>query len=180
MSKFTIPTLAFASQPQRCCPSSQRPRAWVHQLIQQPIRDTHWEAIRQGRMRCAPCGLTFTLYPEGVPAYQQRSQRALGVVLYQLGLSYRAVEALLTGLGVKVSDTTVLREVVQAGEKARQRHENLKGKVEKVGVDGTGVLLAGGGCLGVILAVGIDNAQLLRVRVAEEEAVEEVKGILGS
>jgi hypothetical protein len=51
-------------------------------------------------MKCPFCGTTWTNRVQGVGHGRQRSERliAMGVLLYMLGLSYRAVQTFLLAL----------------------------------------------------------------------------------
>ena len=74
------------------------------------------------------CERTFRAYPDAV-TFSQHSQRlkAIAVLMYVLGLSYGAVEDVLSALGVRLSKSTVFRDVQEAGLKASKAEQGSKG-----------------------------------------------------
>jgi transposase-like protein len=111
--------------------------------------------------------------------YRQRSRRMreLGVLLYMLGLSYRQVSQVLASLGAPVAPTTVLGDVMAAGERARELNRQVRGRVRvrQVGIDGTGVPMAGVGSVGVVVAVDAEQQQALLVETLEERDTDAVR-----
>lgn len=146
---FCLTPLCPRAEKERRCPVCREYAGRGHGQVERPIRDVRYEKVRLQRMRCGKCGYAHRAYPEGLEPYRQRSCRVrqLGVMLYALGLSYRKVEMVLKSLEAPASDTTVMRDVQGAGAKVRQMHEALPGKVQvrRVGMDGTGVPMAGEG-----------------------------------
>jgi hypothetical protein len=71
------------------------------------LRDPQFDAVVAYRRRCLSCGGTFRVYPRGVSGDQQSDRlKAVSVLLYVLGLSYGAVEDLLSALGMAIAKTT--------------------------------------------------------------------------
>ncbi len=81
------------------------------------LRDTQYTEVRAYRYKCARCGRTFRVYPQGVSAGAQQSQRLKGmtVLLYVLGLSYGAVEDFTNALGCGLGKTMTYHNVQAAG-----------------------------------------------------------------
>ena len=84
------------------------------------IIDTRLRKIQQRRFRCTRCGKTFPSYPKGISKGAQRSDRvkALGVMLYILGLSYRGAASVVKGLVGKTCASTVYNDVQRVGARA--------------------------------------------------------------
>jgi transposase-like protein len=89
-----------------------------HQEVDKSLKDTIYGAVVARRYRCLRCLRTFRVYPQGVTR-AQTSQRVkgLGVLLYLLGLSDRAVSLALEALGVYMSKSSVYEAVQAAAEK---------------------------------------------------------------
>jgi len=143
------------------------------------IADTALKEITQRRFHCTGCCRTFQSYPHGMRKGAQRSDRvkALGVILYVLGPSYREVASVVKALAGKTCASTVYNDVQAAGAKARRWRRDLRGKIHLMGVDGTGQKMKGGN-EGVVFAVDVEGELLLRVEVMEEEDEEQVKRFL--
>jgi hypothetical protein len=121
--------------------------------------------------------LTWTLRAAGVGPGRQRSDRliGIGVILYMLGLSYRAVEAFLPCLGCQGSKSGIERDVTRAGAKARQLHQAGRSlPVRVLGVDGTGAAMAGQNA-GLLFFADIDGQKLLCVKAVREEQARRVR-----
>jgi len=64
------------------------------------------------------------VYPEGVSSRDQSERlRALSILLWLLGVSYRGVEDVLTGLGASLKKSQIYNNVQQVAEKVRQGQE---------------------------------------------------------
>ena len=178
----TTPDLNTAK---RVCPYCGQALMQKHGHRHRKLRDwAHSRALVE-RLRCPACGRTQTIYPQGVEVRVQRSQRArqFGVLLYAFGLSYRGVANALGYLGVWVSPATILRDVVASGLHAQiaQKRELLRGKVKVscVGVDGTGVPMAGKPeDKGVVVVVDQDSGTGLLVEALDEQNQEEITNLL--
>ena len=93
MVRYMLPSVGSDLQLDRDCPHCQRRNGVIHSSIRyRRISDPKAQAIPQRRMKCPHCGITWTLRAKGVGPGRQRSDRlrGIGVVLYMLGLSYRA------------------------------------------------------------------------------------------
>jgi transposase-like protein len=118
------------------------------------IVDAQHPEVTAWRYECRKCGHVFRVYPKGV-SRKQISKRVNGmaVMLYVLGLSYGAVEIVLSSLGMGIGKTSVYR-VVQAVAKQVPglKREKLLGeyKTKAVGADVTSVR-----CNGKWVTIGI-------------------------
>lgn len=166
----------------RQCPACGARRAHKHGRIRRRVRDWQHRTIVVQRMRCTTCRATWTLYPRGMEPYRQRSRRVrdLGVLLYMLGLSYRKVAHVLASLGAVVAPSTLLGDVMAAGVKAQELNRQLRGRtqVRRVGIDGTGVPMAGVGSVGVVVAVDLETQQALLVEAIDEQDVQQVQRLI--
>ena len=89
-----------------------------HHEAPKSVKDTVYEAVPAQRHRCLRCGRTFRVYPRGVTRAQTSLRlKGLAVMLYLLGLSYRAVALVLEALGVYMSKTSVYEAVQAAAER---------------------------------------------------------------
>jgi hypothetical protein len=89
-----------------CCGMRFKPR----QAVDKKIVDAQHRAITAWRYEFVKCGTTFRVYPQG-GSKKQISKRVKGmaVMLYVLGLSYGAVEMVLSSLGVSIGKASVYR-----------------------------------------------------------------------
>ncbi|MDW8255753.1 MAG: hypothetical protein RML85_01870 [Acidobacteriota bacterium] len=139
--------------------------------------------VLKWRMQCGRCGRTWTCQPEGIKAHSQRSQRvrALNVLLYALGLSYRAVAAVLWSVGAPESPASVYRDVRAGGEAARRLHHRGKRRVRVAGIDGTGQRMAEPGNAhseNLTLVVEVGSRRVLEVQLLYEQDVEAVQHLV--
>lgn len=175
---FRLPRPGSEPVVRRECPCCGRVQGHIHQHERERrIVDWKIDTVRQVRVKCGSCGKTWTCRPEGVGAGLHRTQGVvvLGVMLYVLGLSYRSVAAVLRGLVGHGRTTTVYRDVVGAGEKARELHRGRQGKpVRILGIDGTWQKLKGGSA-GVAFGVDAERQVLVGVELIEEEDAREVR-----
>lgn len=131
------------------------------------VEDLRLSTVEAHRYHCPQCGHTFRAYPEGVSSWTQ-SQRtvALCALLWSLGLSLRAVSAVMSQLGVRVSRMSVLRDVRALTAVVRRR---LPPRARVLGVDGMGVRVKGNP-QGVLVAVEMGQGlPVLVVAVAEQD-----------
>ena len=95
----------------------------LYQPVQKAVRDTVYQQVEAHRYQCLKCGRTFRVYPAGVTAaHMSQRVKGLAVLLYLLGLSYRAVSLALAALGVAMSKTHVYNTVQQAARGVRSYH----------------------------------------------------------
>lgn len=116
----------------RHCPKCGYEFAHRHGQRTRFIGDWKQPHVTQVRMRCPKCGITWTVYPQGVDPGIRRSRRAqqFGVFLYAAGLSYRKASAALQVLDIHASPATILRDVQShaARERIEAYHRLLKNK----------------------------------------------------
>ena len=145
------------------------------------VRDPQCAAAVAYRFRCLSCGATFRVYPCGVSCDQQSDRlKALSVLLYVLGLSYGAVEDLLSAMGMPLAKTTVYENVQEAGMTARQQQHQvlLQGGTRAViGSDGT-YLKVKGHEVGVQVVVDDRDSALLGLEIIVSENAEDVLGVV--
>ena len=158
----------------RRCPHCACPNGRIHSAVRpRRIVDLKASTVAQRRMKCPYCGVTWTLRADGVGHGRQRSDRlrGIGVILYMLGLSYRAVEQFLPCLECCGSKSSIERDVTEAGQKASDLHISApRVRVRVLGVDGTGDAMAGRKG-GVLFFVDIERQKLLFVEpIRETEA----------
>ena len=176
------PTITPAT---RHCPKCGYAFAYRHGKRIRRIGDWKQPVVTQVRLRCPQCGVTWTVYPQGVDPGIRRSRRAqeFGVLLYAAGLSYRKASAALRALDIPASPATILRDVQNhaAREQIQAYHRLLKGKtrVRRIGVDGTSVKMAGQPADGGVVVVSdLDAGVGLLVEAVDERSREEVQGLL--
>jgi len=172
MVNYIMPSVGSGVKLDRHCPDCERQPAGIHSAIRyRPVSDVKVRSVAQRRMRCPFCRLTWTLRGEGVQAGRQRTERLrlIGVMLYMLGLSYRAVQQFLRLLECAGGKSSIERDVAASGQKAQDLHEDApRMKVRVLGVDGTGAAMAGRD-EGLLFFVDTDHQRLLSVVPLQEE-----------
>ena len=174
---YILPSAEGVLKLERRCPHCGRNNGRVHSgLRHRAISDLKVQAIPQRRMKCPWCGTTWTLRGDGVLPGHHRTRRleGIGVVLYMLGLSYRAVERFLPLLGCRGGKSSIERDVTAAGQRAGDLHRQSPGvRVRVLGVDGTGAAMAGRDA-GVLFLVALDG-RLIGVEPLHEEQTQKVR-----
>jgi transposase-like protein len=137
--------------PRKGCPGM---RFYPRQEVSKKIVDAEHPEVTAWRYECIRCGYVFRVYPKGV-SHKQISKRVFGmaVMMYRLGLSYGAVEIVLSSLGMGIGKTSVYRAVQEVAKQVpgMQREKLLDGyKTKAVGADVTSVR-----CNGAWVTVGI-------------------------
>jgi len=167
------------SQEVQRCPRCGGERVRIHARRRRAIRDWAVREVQLVRLRCKACGTTWTVYPQGVAPGGRFSLRAeqLMVLLYMLGLSYRGVAAIMGALGVNVAASTVLNFVQAQGMREEvhrhRRYWQERVKVRRVGIDGTGVKMAGRpDAPGVLVVVDDETGIGLWVEAVDEQDPE--------
>jgi hypothetical protein len=148
------------------------------QEVSKKIVDAQHAEVKAWRYECTKCGSTFRVYPKGV-SHKQISQRVNGmaVMLYILGLSYGAVEIMLTSLGVGIGKTSAYRAVQATADKVPglKQKQILDGyQTRAVGADVTSVR-----CNGQWIPIGITvdatNGMTLSIDQLPGEEAEQLK-----
>jgi transposase-like protein len=147
------------------CPACGHWHLQRHGVIHKPIRDQQFSRVLVDRYRCVHCRHTFRHYPQGVTR-ADHSQRlvALLAIIWALGLSLRRTALVLSLLGLPTSFVSVWRAVQTVGAGVRRPST---GPVTVLGVDGTGMRLAGA-TTGVVVAVDMGSGQVLDLVLADE------------
>jgi len=134
--------------------------------VRKPIRDTHCRNVRVYRYRCCRCGRTFRHYPQGTTrADQSERLRVFAVICWTLGMSYRGVSMILSGLGIRLGQMTVWRDAQEQAERM-QRHNHWR-PVRVLGVDGAYVL-GWGEKRPVLVGVDLGNGQPVALGYVDE------------
>ncbi len=164
--------------PKKGCPGM---RFIPRQEVSKRIVDAQHPEVTAWRCECIKCGHIFRVYPKGV-SQKQISKRVNGmaVMMYMLGLSYGAVEIVLSNLGMGIGKTSVYRAVQAVAEQVPglKREKLLSGyKTKAIGVDITSVR-----CNGEWVTVGIMvdavNGMVLSIDELPGEDAEQLKAWL--
>ena len=148
------------------------------QEVSKKIVDAEHPEVRAWRYECLSCGHVFRVYPKGVN-HKQISKRVNGmaVMMYLLGLSYGAVEIVLSSLGMGIGKTSVYRAVQEVAKQVpgMKQEKRLDGyKTTAVGADVTSVR-----CNGVWVTVGIavdaTNGMVLSIDELPGEDAQQLK-----
>lgn len=129
--------------------------------VDKAVKDVRVRQVKVYRYRCCGCKRTLRHYPEGNSRADQTERlRLLAVLLWKLGLSYRASSLILSGLEVLVSFMTIWRDVqAEAGKLKRAKRWK---RVRVLGLDGASVL-GWGEKQGVLVAVDLGTGEPLAV-----------------
>ena len=163
---LTLPTVQCVPTTRpTCCPDCGHWHLQRHGTVRKPLRDQHLTSVLVQRYRCMHCHHTFRHYPLGVTA-ADHSQRlvALLALLWALGLSLRRTALVLSLLGMPTSFLSVWRAVQTVGAGVRRLPT---GSVAVLGVDGTGIRLAGA-TTGLVVAVDVGSGQVLDLVLGDE------------
>lgn len=143
------------------------------------ILDPDHDQVTVRRYRCLRCKRTFRVYPRGVSG-SQRSDRlkAIGIMLYVLGLSYGAVADALSALELAGSKASVYRDVQAAGQAVKRvRQAQGEREVQVLGADTTYVTC---NREQVTIAVGVDalTDQVLEIELVDGESADALRPFL--
>jgi transposase-like protein len=144
------------------------------QEVSKKLVDAQYPAVTAWRYECRKCGHVFRVYPNGVSQkHISKRVNGLAVMLYLLGLSYGAVEIVLSSLGMGIGKTSVFRAVQAVAKQVPglKREKLLEGyKTKAVGADVTSVR-CNGAWLTVGIAVDAVNGMVLSIdELAGEDA----------
>ena len=176
--RYLLSSVGSSVKLDRHCPHCGSPNGRVHSgLRRRGISDLRASVVVQRRMQCPRCRMTWTLGADGVGPGRHRSDRliGIGVLLYMLGLSYRAVEQFLPCLDCGGSKSSIERDLAAAGQQARSLHEAAPPmRVGVLGVDGTGAAMAGRNA-GVLFFVDVAGGRLICVEPIRETQTATVR-----
>ena len=151
------------------------------QEVRKKIVDAQHPEVKALRCECVKCGHVFRVYPKGV-SKKQISKRVNGmaVMMYILGLSYGAVEIVLSSLGMGIGKTRVFRAVQAIAKQVpgMSSKKLLSGyKTKAVGADVTSVRCNG---KWVTLGIAVDatNGLVLSIDELPGEEAEQLKAWL--
>ena len=129
--------------------------------VRKPVRNTQARNVWVYRYRCCRCGRTFRHYPQGTSKADQTERlQAYAVICWRLGLSYRGVCTLLSGIRVGLCPMTVWRDAQEQAQQLGRR--NQWKPVRILGVDGAWVL-GWGEKRPVLVAVDMGDGQPVAV-----------------
>lgn len=141
--------------------------------VKKPVRDTQSRTVWVYRYRCCRCRRTFRHYPEGTTRADQTERlRLFAVICWTLGLSFRGVSTILSGLGIALCPMTVWRDAQEQGEKLRR--QNQWKPVRVLGLDGAYVL-GWGEKRPVLVAVDLGEGQPVAVGYVDEHDPQAVQ-----
>ena len=141
--------------------------------VRKPVKDTCCRNVRVYRYRCCRCGKTFRYYPVGTSGADQTERlRLFAVICWTLGLSYRGVSTILSGLKIGICPMTVWRDAQEQEKKLRRR--NRWKPVRALGLDGAYVL-GWGEKRPVLVAVDLGEGQPVAVGYVNEHDPQAVR-----
>ncbi len=151
------------------------------QEVSKKIVDSEHPEVTAWRYECTKCGYVFRVYPKGV-SQKQISKRVNGmaVMMYLLGLSYGAVEIVLSSLGMGIGKTSVYRAVQEVVRQVpgMKREKRLDGyQTKAVGADVTSVR-CNGAWVTIGIAVDATNGMVLSIDELPGEDAEQLKAWL--
>lgn len=151
------------------------------QAVSKKIVDAQHSEVTAWRCECQKCGYVFRVYPKGV-SQKHISKRVNGmaVMLYILGLSYGAVEIVLSSLGMGIGKTSVFRAVQTVAQQVPglKREKLLDGyQTQAVGADVTSVR-CNGKWVTVGIAVDAVNGMVLSIDELPGEDAEQLQAWL--
>lgn len=104
-----------------------------HQRTPKRVKDQRRQTVSSRRYLCKGCRRSIRLYPAGVSARRQSEAiRALSVVLYRLGLSYRNVQQVLGEWACPLGAATIWQNVqgLDAAVRGQARRGRVTAEVE--------------------------------------------------
>ena len=168
--------------PKKCPRAGCRGMRFIpRQEVSKKILDTQHPEVTAWQCECKKCGHVFRVYPKGV-SQKHISKRVNGmaIMLYILGLSYGAVEIVLSSLGIGIGKTSVFRAVQAMAKQVPglKREKLLEGyKTNAVGADVTSVR-CNGQWLTIGIAVDAVNGMVLSIDPLPGEDAEQLQAWL--
>ena len=168
--------------PKKCPQKGCRGMRFIpRQEVSKKIVDAQYPEVTAWRCECKKCGHVFRVYPKGVNQKQiSKRVNGMAVMMYILGLSYGAVEIVLSSLGMGIGKTSVYRAVQAVAEQVPglKREKLLSGyKTKAIGADVTSVR-----CKGEWVTIGIVvdavNGMVLSIDELPGEDAEQLKAWL--
>ena len=134
--------------------------------VSKPVKDMRCRSVRVYRYRCCRCKRTFRHYPGGTSSADQSERlKVFAVICWRLGLSYRGVPAILSGIEIQISHMSIWRDAQEQAEKVKK--QNRWKKVRVLGVDGAYVQ-GWGGRQPVLVAVDMGSGEPVAVGYVNE------------
>ena len=131
------------------CPRCGEVGMGWHQQRSRPVTDLKVSAVELIQYQCEGCGRSLTVAPPGLQPGCRHSDRtkALSVVLWGLGLSYRDTARVMKGIGLPISHVGVMLNVRAMGARAMARQKKAAARIKApvLGADETQVKLSGNG-----------------------------------
>jgi transposase-like protein len=141
--------------------------------VNKVVKDIRVRNVKVYRYRCCHCKRTFRDYPEGNSRADQTERlRLFAIILWTLGLSYRASSLILSGLQVELSFMTIWRDVQEEAQKLKKRNEWKPVRI--LGLDGAHVL-GWGDKQPVLVAVDLGTGEPLTVGYVDEHDPQAVR-----
>lgn len=173
--KLPIVKRQRAERPKEC-PYCQGETFQKWGRVKKPVRDTQVRRVWVYRYRCCRCRRTFRHYPEGTSRADQTERlRAYAVICWTLGLSFRGVSTILSGIRVSLSAMTIWRDA--QGQAEQLGRQNQWKPVRVLGVDGAYVL-GWGEKRPVMVAVDLGEGQPVAVGYVNEHDLQAVRSWL--
>lgn len=140
-----------------------------HQRTVKQVKDQHSATVTSIRYLCKRCGRSVRRYPVGVSARRQSDAvRALSVVLYRLGLSYRNIQQILAAWSCPLGAATIWQNVQSLGAVERTPARRGRVTVEVNGRPDRVVFPSLGPTARLRLLNEEDGAMRLEIRVRDE------------
>ena len=134
--------------------------------VRKPVKDVQVRQVKFYRYKCCECKRTFRHYPEGNSRADQTERlRIFAILLWKLGLSYRASSLILSGLHVLISFMTIWRDVQTEAQTIQKR--NQWKPVRMLGLDGA-YILGWGQKQPVLVAVDLGTGDPIAVGYVNE------------
>lgn len=141
--------------------------------VRKPVRDVRLRGVGVYRYRCCHCKRTFRHYPAGSTSADQTERlKCFAVICWRLGLSYRGVSQMLSGLNTFLSHMSIWRDAQEQAEQMK-KHNRWK-KVRVLGVDGAYVL-GWGEKRPVLVGVDLGDGQVVALSYVDEYDAEAVQ-----